>query len=73
LNTNGTTLKQQQRDELEQLVNAYYENGGTISRTASGKVTIACDTCSHRRHVDLSFALTFGRRCRCGAETRIAG
>jgi hypothetical protein len=74
MSVNSGDLKQQRRDELQQLIDAYYENGGTISRSAGSKLTLKCTLCGHRRHVSMAFALQFKPQCsRCGGEANAEG
>lgn len=71
LNSNSAS-KSKQRAELEQLVTAYQENGGTVTRQREDKATIRCRACHHRRYVATRYAMSFGRVCpKCGGEARI--
>jgi hypothetical protein len=71
---NGSNNKSLLRAELEKMVEAFEQDGGTVSRSAGSKITLRCTICGHRRHVSMAFALQFKPQCsRCGGEANAEG
>jgi hypothetical protein len=69
---NGYDPKQQQRQQLQQAVEAYEQNGGTVNRQRDRMVAVACHVCSYRAYGSIAYATTWGKGCpRCGARTRV--
>ena len=56
--------------QLQQLVDDYLANGGTITRNRDNRITVACPPCGLRKRVS-GVISRLGIRCpRCGARMR---
>lgn len=66
----GAPGKQRLRAELKKLCAQY--DGPIIRKRDDGRVVLVCCLCTHRRIVDVGYALQFKPKCKCGAEMKAA-
>jgi hypothetical protein len=61
-----------EHEQLQQLVDDYLANGGTIQRSRDSRLTVVCRACGLRQRID-GVVPRIGIRCRCGARMRGRG